>query len=77
MATCKGCGRALVTSYWSGNCVFCGRKANVFRASAGKQTFTRRGAARAARKQVAERAEAVERARAAQRAARQQAKDGS
>ncbi|GAA2040702.1 hypothetical protein GCM10009740_37070 [Terrabacter terrae] len=69
-----------MTSYWSGKCVFCGRKANMFRASAGKQTLTRRGAARAATnlakqraREAAERAEAVQRYQAEQRAERERA----
>lgn len=40
---CKGCGRDLVTSGWTGRCIFCGKKANAFRAGMGKQKYTGRG----------------------------------
>ena len=80
MATCKGCGRDLVTYAFSGRCVFCGRKANVFRAAMGEQPLTRRGAVKAARKQVKKkvreaerRADAAQRAKTAQRAERERA----
>ena len=69
MTTCKGCGRDLVTYATSARCVFCGRNANVFRAARGEQPLTRRGAAKAARKQVKKRSrESEQRAKAAQRA---------
>lgn len=49
---CKGCGRDLVTSAWTERCVFCGKKTNMFRASMGKQKYTRRGQRKAATRAI-------------------------
>lgn len=59
MVTCKGCGQELITSARSGRCVYCGRKANLFRAAAGTQTFTQRGAVKKARRAIREQAERI------------------
>lgn len=55
---CKGCGNTLVTSAWTNQCVFCGRKANAFRAGRGSQVWTRRGAVRVGQRKVAKAASA-------------------
>lgn len=48
MVRCKNCRRDLVTSGWTNRCVFCGKKANSFKASLGTQAFTKRGQQNAA-----------------------------
>ena len=53
MVTCGGCGRSLITSPWTGRCVFCGKKANAFRAGLGRQRYTRRGQRKAALREIA------------------------